>query len=196
MVHQCHNTEAERNIIVGVEITEEAGMSLFTSACATLSRRLLGGGCSQLLETVQTFVRHKMKLLVDEAVDHLRKKAVSYVAATALAVVAAGSLTAAIAEGLIALGMPSWVSHLVLTAAAGVASWVCFARAKSRRVLGQEDSDRDEESEDSRREFTIRIVNEVRTPKPRRKKHRARARKVRRTKPKHKRPVRVRVKAA
>lgn len=167
-------------------------MSAFTSAFATLSRRLLGGGFAQLVDTVQTFVRLRMKLLVDEAVERLRKKAVSYVAAAALAVVAAGSLTAAIAEGLVAIGLPSWVAHLLLTAAAGVASWVCFARAKSRQVIGEEDSDRDEESEEKSRGFTIKIVNEVRAPKPRRKKRRVRARKVRR----HKKPVRVRVRAA
>lgn len=149
-------------------------MSLFTSAFAAFSRRLLVGGSAHVLEAAQTFLRETLRRLVDEAEERLRKKAVSYVAAAVLALVAAGSLISAIAAGLIALGMPPWASHLALAAATGVAAWVCFARGRCRRVLGTEDSDREEESASAPRGLTIKIVNEVRRPRPRRKKRRVR----------------------
>jgi hypothetical protein len=149
-------------------------MSRFTTTFAALSRRLLDGSCARLLGAAQTYLRRTLKELVEEATEQLRKKAVSYVVAVALALVAAGALVAAIAAGLTALGMPPWASHLAVAAAAGAASGVCFARAKARKVIGTEDSDR---AEGPSREFTIKIVNEVRAkPKPRKKRVRKTAR--------------------
>jgi hypothetical protein len=162
-------------------------MSLFTSACATLTRRLLAGGSAHVLGAAQTFLRDIMKRLVDEVEERLRKKAVSYVAAIALALVAAGSLVSALAEGFIALGMPPWASHLVLAVATGAAAWVCYVTGRARRVMPTGESDREEESDRAPRGVTIKIVNQMPRQKPRRKKRRVRNR---RTKP---RPSRKKV---
>jgi hypothetical protein len=175
-------------------------MSLFTSAFAALSRRLLAGGSSHVLGAAQTFLRQAARRLVDEAVERLKKKAVPSVAATALAVVAAGSLASALTEGLIALGVPPWAAHLALAAVAGVASWACFARGGSRSVMKTEDSRRESESDASSHGVTIKIVNEVHRPRPSRKKRRvhsrpSRSRKNRPSKAKPRKTVRVRVAA-
>jgi hypothetical protein len=175
-------------------------MSLFTSAFASLSRRLLAGGSSHVLGAARTFLRDAVRRLVDEAVERLQKKAVLYVAATALAVVAAGSLASAMTEGLMALGVPPWASHLVLAAVAGVASWACFARGRSRSVIKTDDSRGEAESNASSRGVTIRIVNEVRRPRPRRKKRRlhsrpSRSRKKRPSKARTRKTIRGRVAA-
>jgi hypothetical protein len=151
-------------------------MSLFTSAFATLARRLLTGGSSHLLDAAQTFLRRTVQHLVDEAEERLREKVVAYIAVAVLALVAALSLAFAVAQGLTALGVPLWASHLIVAATAGVAAWVAYGRVLPRQVV---ESDAEPAAA---RELTIKIVNEVRTPKPRRKKKRRVKAKVRRLK--------------
>jgi hypothetical protein len=169
-------------------------MSLFTSAFTILARRLLGGGSSRLLGAAQTYLRRTMRQLVDEAEERLRKKALSYLASAVLAMVAAVSLAFAVAQGLTALGMPPWASHLVVAMGAGIACWICDGQARSERVIGTDTSD--SESEPARR-LTIKIVNEVRPARPRRRKRRveprpSRSGKVRRSKPRPRTKRRVR----
>lgn len=133
-------------------------MSVFRSSwIQDIGRALLSGGISRTVRSVQIFLEEAMHHVLEEASQSLRRLISLYAALAALALVTVFALGAAFSEGLVALGLPAWCSHLILAAVTGLIAGVIYSRAGTSPAKPQDDQDEGPRS--GGRGFTLKIVH-------------------------------------
>ena len=134
-------------------------MRLFSSGwIRDLIPWLTSRGLSHAARSAQEFLKTLLQNLLHEETRRLKKLALSYAVAVALGLFAVISVCAALVDGLAALGMPPWASHLLLATAAGLLSWIVFDRAS---VAAAADDGEESAAPDG---IAIRIIHETRRP--------------------------------
>jgi len=98
--------------------------------------------------------------VVEEVTDRVKSLALTYAIGAGLALVALVQAFSALADGLVAWGLPSWASHLILAGLTGIGAWVFIKRAGKRP--GGEDSYGEPDPAGG---MTINIVRESRGAK-------------------------------
>lgn len=102
--------------------------------------------------------------LIRSVLGWYKRALLSYAAAALLALVCVFSICAAASDGLVAVGVPPWASHLMIAASTAIGAWILVERAggEPSEVAG-EDREKDKEGAPT---FNIRIETKA-APRPR-----------------------------
>ena len=136
-------------------------MSIFKSSwIQDLASQVVSGGLSRAVRSAQLFLEEAIHHVLDEAATSFRKVFVLYAALAGLALVAIIALGTAFSEGLVALGLPAWASHLILATVAGLVAAAVYLRA-GQSPTQPEGAEADEtgSSGSGSRGFTIKVVH-------------------------------------
>lgn len=130
-------------------------MGLFASEwIGDVAHWLTTRGLSHVVRSAQGFIQSTLENVVEEVRHRVKKLALTYAIGAGLALVAVVQVFSALADGLVALGMLPWASHLLLAVSTGIVAWVSFKRAAA--TPAGEDSDQEPDPAGG---MTIKIVN-------------------------------------
>jgi hypothetical protein len=106
------------------------------------------------------FFEEAIHNVLDEAAASFRQVFVLYAALAGLALVGIIALGTAFSEGLVALGLPAWASHLILAAVAALVAVGVYIRAGQDPTQPKAaESDETGTSRSGGRGFTIKVVH-------------------------------------
>jgi len=136
-------------------------MSIFKSSwMQDLASQVLSGGLSRAVRSAQLFFEEAIHHVLDEAAISFRKVFVLYAVLAGLALVTIIALGTAFSEGLVALGLPAWASHLILATVAGLVAAGIYLRAGQNPTQPEEtEADENGSSRSGGRGFTIKVVH-------------------------------------